>query len=168
MGYFIIIRGPAGVGKSTIAKRVARKLDAYYVSFDALMKKNKLDILEGDGISAANFVKANNIVIPDALKQLKKGHIVIFEGCFYRVEQINHLKKQLNFKHIIFTLTATLEDCFIRNSSRKKVMSKEAIEEVYCLVKNLNIGVEIRTSGKTITESVNEIILKSSKLVSKY
>jgi shikimate kinase len=168
MSYFSKIRGPAGVGKSTIAKKVAKKLNAQYISFDAVMKKNKLDIIEGDGISAANFVKANNLVIPDILKQLKKGQIVLFDGCFYRAEQINHLKKQLNFKYLIFTLTATLDDCLTRNKSRRRIMSKEAIEEVYCLVKNLNIGIEIQTSGKTITDSVNEIILKSNKSASKF
>ncbi len=162
MSYFIIIRGPAGVGKSTIAKKVAKKLNAYYVSFDEIMGKNKLDKIEGDGISAANFVKANDLVVPDAKDKLNEGQIVVFDGCFYRSEQIEHLKKQLNFKSKILTLTATLDECMSRNNSRSRVMSKIAVEEVYALVNNLKVGIVVPTSGKTVAESVNDIILKIS------
>ena len=37
MEYCVIIRGPAGGGKTTIAKELARNLNAYYLSFDELM-----------------------------------------------------------------------------------------------------------------------------------
>ena len=56
---FVIIRGPAGVGKSTIAKAIAKKLGALYISFDEILSKHNLDIIEGDGISAENFVRGN-------------------------------------------------------------------------------------------------------------
>ena len=61
MSYFVIIRGPAAVGKSTITKELARYLKAYYISFDEVMKKSKLDIVEGEGITANNFVKVSKI-----------------------------------------------------------------------------------------------------------
>jgi cytidylate kinase len=31
MSYYVIIRGPAASGKSTIAKRLAKELSAYYI-----------------------------------------------------------------------------------------------------------------------------------------
>jgi shikimate kinase len=34
MEYFVIIRGPLGVGKTTIAKRLAKQLNAKYISID--------------------------------------------------------------------------------------------------------------------------------------
>jgi len=43
MEYCIIIRGPAGVGKTTIAKKLAKYLNADYASIDKIMKENKLD-----------------------------------------------------------------------------------------------------------------------------
>ena len=54
MEYCIIIRGPAGVGKTTIAKELARNLDADYFSFDEIMEENKLDTIVGDGIPSKN------------------------------------------------------------------------------------------------------------------
>jgi len=39
----VIIRGPLGVGKSTIAKRLSRKIKAEYVPFDFSLEKLGLD-----------------------------------------------------------------------------------------------------------------------------
>ncbi len=80
MEYCIIIRGPAGVGKTTIAKELARDLNAHYISFDETMEINKLDTIVGDGIPSKNFIKANEIIL-DLIKN-KKG--VVLDGCFYR------------------------------------------------------------------------------------
>ena len=158
MPFFVIIRGPAGIGKSTITKKLKEILSGYYFSFDEIMKKNKLDTIVGGGISAENFVKANKLIIPEAMEKLKGNCVVIFDGCFYRKEQINDLKKNLSFKHYIFSLKAPLKECLDRNKTRKKPLTKKAIEEVYHLVSNLDIGIQIDTSGKNVTEVVNEIL----------
>ena len=55
MSYFVIIRGPAGVGKSTIVKKLVEYLKGHHIAFDEVMKKNKLDIIESGGIIAENF-----------------------------------------------------------------------------------------------------------------
>jgi len=47
MSYFIIIRGPAGVGKTTIAKKLAARLGETYISFDKIMREKGLDKIEG-------------------------------------------------------------------------------------------------------------------------
>ena len=91
MEYCIIIRGPAGVGKTTIAKKLARNLDADYFSFDEIMEINKLDTIIGEGIPSENFVKANEILL-DLIKNKKR---VVLDGCFYRKEQIDHLLNNL-------------------------------------------------------------------------
>ncbi len=76
----IIIRGPAGVGKTTIAKKLSRDLNADHFSFDTIMEENKLDTVIGDGISSENFVKANEIIIPMIMQKRR----VVLDGCFYR------------------------------------------------------------------------------------
>lgn len=96
MEYCIIIRGPAGVGKTTIAKELARNLDADYFSFDEIMEANKLDTIIGDGIPSKNFVKANEIV----LDLIKNKDRVILDGCFYRKEQIDHLLHKIGRAHV--------------------------------------------------------------------
>jgi predicted kinase len=170
MVYYVVIRGPAGIGKSTIAKKLADILSGYYISFDEIMKKNKLDTIVDDGIPAENFVKANVLVIPQAREKLKNNKIVIFDGCFYRGEQIQHLKKSLAFKHFLFSLKAPLKECLERNKTRKKPMNNKAIKEVYHLVSVLQIGIEIDTSEKTEIEVVSKILkylpMNNNKIIS--
>ena len=43
MSYYIIIRGPAGCGKSTISKILKEKLNAFYISFDEVVEKYQLE-----------------------------------------------------------------------------------------------------------------------------
>jgi len=95
MSYYVIIRGPLGVGKSTIASNLAKILDAEHVSMDDLLNKHGLDkVLEKEGcIPAKNYIKANEIILPTAIKKLEEGKNVIFDGCFYHKEQIDHLVK---------------------------------------------------------------------------
>lgn len=158
MAYFIVIRGPAAIGKSTIAKKLASTLHGCHISFDDVMRENKLDIIEGDGISAENFVKANELVIPKAKEILENDRIVIFDGCFYREKQFEHLKENLPYRHFVFSLKASLEDCLSRNKTRKRRMTKKGILEVYQLVLRLELGIAIETSGRTAEEVVNEIM----------
>lgn len=156
--FYIIIRGPAGVGKSTIAKGLEKELKAHYISFDEVMSKHKIDVIEGDGISTENFLKANNLVLKEANENLEKGNIVIFDGCFYREDQVKHLLQNLPFKNYIFTLKAPVNVCFKRNNTRSRIMSKKAIQEVHNLVSKKDFGIVIDTTNKLKKEIVKEII----------
>ena len=158
MAYFIVVRGPAGVGKTTIAKKLAEILKADYLSFDEIMRKKRLDSIVSNGIPSENFVKSNELIIPKAMERLKSNSIVVFDGCFYRNEQINNLKKTLHFEYYIFSLKASLKECLERNKTRKTPMTKKAVEEVYRLVSKLEAGIEINTSGKNTIEVVDEIL----------
>jgi adenylate kinase family enzyme len=153
MAYQIIIRGPAGVGKSTIAKKLAETLGAFYLSYDDIMRANELDNIEEDGIHTENFIKANNLLLPT----IKSKKISILDGCFYRKEQISHLKSKLD-KVYIFTLVASLEECIKRNKKRKNPMSKKAITEVYDLVRKVDVGKNINTSDKKTDQIIMEIL----------
>ena len=158
MDFNIIIRGPAGVGKSAISKRLAEVLNGHYISYDDIMEEHKLDTIEGDGISSENFIKANNLVLP----LIEEHKIVILDGCFYREKQLNHLLENLKKKVYIFTLKADIDECLTRNKKRKDPMTEDAIIEVYNLVSSLEKGINIDTKGKSIEEVVEEIISKIS------
>ena len=152
----IIIRGPAAVGKSTVAKTLAKEIGAFYISFDDILSKHNLDIIDGDGISAESFVKGNELAL-DMINQLKPK-IIVLDGCFYRDEQMNHLIKNYIGKHIVFTLKAKIEDCIVRNKERSKPISEDAIHEVFKLVSKKDYGIIINTSGKKINQVVEEIL----------
>ena len=158
MSYIIIIRGPLGIGKSTISKKLADILNAYYISVDDLLKKEKLDnIDESKGfIPVRNFIKVNNIIFPEIKKKLKQGRIVILDGNFYHKKQIENLID--NFPHHIFTLKATLKACIERDNKRKNSYGKDATTDVYRLVSKFNCGKVIDTNKKTIKEIIKKIL----------
>ena len=154
MEYCIIIRGPAGIGKTTIAKELAKKIKADYFSYDEIMRINKLDTIVGDGIPSSNFVKANQILLP--LITSKKR--VILDGCFYREEQLNHLLNNLNTKVHIFTLDSDLKECISRNKHRQNPMTEDNIKQVYDLVSRLKVGINIDATSKNVLEVTSEIL----------
>ena len=157
MSYYIIIRGPAASGKSTIAKNLAKELNAHYIHFDSVLAGHNLDIIEGDGISTENFIKGNDLIIGKIKERLGEGQIVIIDACFYRKGHIEHLIKNLPYKHFIFSLKTSLEECIRRNESRRKKMRKKDIQDVFALVSRLELGIPIRTEGKTIDQIISEI-----------
>ena len=158
MKYYILIRGPAAVGKSTIVKKLADSIKAHHISFDELMRKSELDTFVGEGIPTENFVKANQMIIPKVKEKLKKNIPVVLDGCFYRKEQLKHLLKNLQYKHFIFSLEASLKDCIARNKTRESPMTDKAIKDVYRLVAKIKVGIRIKTSGRNVKEIIQEII----------
>lgn len=159
MVYFIIIRGPLGCGKTTIAKKLAKKLNAKYISIDLVLKKNSLDKINQKAgcILAKNFIRANEIILPEIKKQLSKGNIIIFDGCFYHKQQIKHLIKNLKHRHYIFTLKAPIEACIERDRKREKAYGEDAARAVHKLVSRRDYGVNIDLS-KSIGKPVKEIL----------
>jgi shikimate kinase len=159
MSYFIIIRGPLGVGKSTIAKKLASELHGEYVDIDKILDENGLDeISEDEGcIPAENFIKADNLILPELKKKLQNKQPVIFDACFYHKEHVEHLIDNLPFPHYVFTLKAPVEVCIKRDSEREKTHGEGAAQAVHYLVSRFDYGTVIDTNGKTIDETFKEI-----------
>lgn len=159
MSYYTIIRGPLGCGKSTIAEKLAQKLDAEYVGVDEVLEKHWLDKVPPDApcIPAENFIKANEIIIPSAREKLSGGKVVIFDACFYHKEVIEHLIHNLQFPHYVFTLKAPLEVCIKRDRERAKTHGEDAARAVYGLVSRLDYGTSIDAS-RSLDEAVYDIL----------
>ena len=161
MGYFIIIRGPLGIGKSTIAEKLSKSLNAKYVSIDKILEEHGLDKVspEAECIPIENFIKANEFILPEVRKILKKCKIVIFDACFYHKEVIEHIIQNLKgYQHYVFTLKAPLEICIKRDLEREKTHGEEAARAVYKLVSRFDYGIVIDVSNKTIEQTVKEIL----------
>lgn len=104
MVFYIIIRGPLGCGKSTIAKRLARRLSATYISVDKILDVHHLTTQREAGyISQQSFLTANEIAITSAKKSLRTGKVVIFDGNFYWPSQLQDLIAKLDYPHYVFT-----------------------------------------------------------------
>ena len=158
MTYYIIIRGPLGIGKTTIAKKLAKEINAEHISIDKILEENGLDKINND-YTPEDFIKANEIVLPKVKQELAKGKIVIFDGCFYFKEQIKHLEESLQAKGYVFNLKAPLKTCIARDKARKRVYGEDAARAVYKLVSGFDYGINIDTENKT-EEEVVEFILR--------
>lgn len=161
MSYFIIIRGPLGCGKTTISQQLAQNLNGKHIAIDEVLKENKLDKISADApcIPVENFIKVNEIAILLAKEYLKnnKNNIVIFDGCFYHKEVIDHLIEKLQFPNYVFTLKAPLEICIKRDAKRDKVYGEDAAKAVYSLASQFDYGTVIDAS-KNVGMTVNEIL----------
>ena len=156
MSKLIIIRGPLGIGKTTIAKKLAEELSAKYISIDKILEESGLD-KEDNNFTPDDFIKANKIVLPSIKENLQKGKIIILDGCFYFKEQIEHLEKNLPFKSYIFTLKAPIEVCIERDKKRKKVYGEKEAREVYKLVSKFDCGIIINTENMSVNQVIKEI-----------
>lgn len=153
----IIVRGPLGVGKSTVSKMLAKEIHAKYISLDKILKENEL---EGkDGISVENFIRANEIII-NSIKDTSKP--IIIDGCFYYQEQIDDIKKRSKDVQI-FTITSTLNKCIERDANRKNPLGKASAEYVYMITTKIKAGIEIDNTDLSVKETT-EIILDKIKL----
>jgi tRNA uridine 5-carbamoylmethylation protein Kti12 len=155
--YLVVIRGPLGVGKSTIATLLAQKLDAYYVSIDKVLEDNDLDkrLETEECISVLNFIKANEIELPNILKSLAQGQSVVVDGNFYHKEALEHLinsSKEYNVH--VFTLKSPLEICIDRDSKRANPHGHWPAVAVHKLVSRFDYGICIDTSTQTVDKTL--------------
>jgi predicted kinase len=125
MSYYVIIRGPLGVGKTTVSQALAKSIGAIVVSIDKVADK------WWDGGSLQLYLRANRVAVERARKALLRGFPVVFDGCFYWKTQIKDLERRLAFPHAAFSLKAPLSACILRDSGRKVVHGAEAAEQVY-------------------------------------
>jgi predicted kinase len=154
MSYCIIIRGPLGVGKTTVAQALAEQLVAYYISIDQVVTAHNLLQSDGQGISAASFVRANELVLPQVQAALDTGQVVIFDGNFYHQEPITHLEQQLSVPVHVFTLQAPLSICVERDRQRQCVYGIAAATAVYNMVSRVEYGINIDTTDQTSAQTV--------------
>lgn len=159
MNYLVIIRGPLGVGKTTISKLLAQKLPAKYFSVDQILEENKLDVVDEKigCIPSKNFLKVNQIIIQDIIKN---NQSVVIDGNFYYQNQIENLIQNVSFKTFVFTLTAPLEICIQRDSQRPNPHGIDAATAVYNLASKFNFGETIDIFNSTIEASLQTIYSK--------
>lgn len=159
MSYYIIIRGPLGSGKSTISEKLTSILNAKYFGLDEVLESNSLDKMPPDApcISVENFIKANEIILPEAKELLAGGQVVIFDACFYHKEVLEHLVSNLPYEYYVFTLKAPVELCIKRDSERTKHHGEGAAYAVHSLVSRFDYGTIIDVN-KGFEETIQDIL----------
>ncbi len=155
MKKIIVIRGPLGVGKTTISKLLAEKLQAEYLSVDEILHKSDLD--GPDEISVENFLKANEIIFKLVNNSEK---IFIIDGNFYYQEQIDDLKQKFTDQIIFFTIISPVEKCLERDTGREKSLGEASTRFIYEITTKITEGFEIDNSDLTAEETVEKIMKK--------
>lgn len=158
MNYYVIIRGPLGVGKSTVSKKLARILRAEYISVDRP--------LDDRGIwysgRLREFLEVNEIVAQQAGNLLANGTPVVVDGNFYWKSQIQDLERRLDHRHFVFTLKAPLDVCIRRDASRAAAHGSRAAEEVYAKSTRFSYGTPIDA-----TQPVEAVVRKVRSIISR-
>ena len=165
MAKLIIIRGPLGVGKTTIAKNLASALAAKYFSIDQVLSENNLDFVDEKigCIAEQSFISANEIILPKIKNCLKKGTTVVVDGNFYHKKQIEHLIENTPNTTFVFTLKASLNTCIERDKKRELSYGKDAAEAVYNMVSSFDYGEAIDTENLTQDQVVKKVMSSLEK-----
>jgi predicted kinase len=158
MSYFVIVRGPLGVGKTAVSKGLARKLGAEYISIDR--------ILDDEGLwysgRLSEFLRANDHVVRRARTFLRHGTPVIVDGNFYWKAQIEDLVRRLDGRAHIFTLEAPLRLCIQRDRGRAVPHGRAAAKAVYTKSTKFRYGIPwdatppVRTVVRGIAARISE------------
>jgi len=164
MGYYIIIRGPLGCGKTTVAKALAARLSADYISVDQVLADHDLEDDKQEGfISEKSFKRANDFIVEIAKPLLDAKKPVIVDGNFYWKSQIEDLAEKLVYPHAIFCLDAPLEVCVERDSKRENPLGADATRVVYEKTASVEAGKKIDVTKETeevITEIIDILLLR--------
>ena len=148
MSHFILIRGPGGSGKSTIAKKIQKQ------------SKHKTAILCPDLFYWGIAGKENNKeVVYEALYRLidlylSKDYDVILEGILsskihneLRVKKCIDLAQKYKSKVFTFFLTLPLDEAIKRDSEREVSMGDKMTKEIFhkSIDSKLDSDIEINT-----------------------
>jgi hypothetical protein len=143
MSYYVIVRGPLGVGKTAVSSALADALGAHRISIDAILDRPGLEEWEDGRITERSFLRVNELAVSEAEPVLRRGTPVVFDGNFYYRSQIEDLVGRLDFPHAAFTLQASLSDCIERDRGRPVSYGEEAAAEVFALVSGVTYGVDV-------------------------
>ncbi len=155
MPQVLVIRGPLGVGKTTVSKMLAQKLNAEYISLDQILDDNHLVAPDADGIPVEAYLKANEIIME---KVSRTDTTCIVDGCFYYQEQIDDLTKKCAGNIEFFSLVSDVEKCIERDSKRPKVFGEDSARYVHMITTKIKAGIEIDTNNLTVEETVDKIV----------
>ncbi len=161
----LVLTGMMGVGKSTIGKRLAKKLRLKFIDLDKIIeKKEKNSIKDIFDINGEDYFRKIEKKI--ALQELKKLNTVIAlgGGAFMN----NDIRKEVEVSAISFWLDLNIKALYnrLKNSKKRPLLSKEnlpqTVNKIYLERKKFYNLSNYRIKCNSL--SANEIILKIIRL----
>ncbi len=167
MSVVVILRGPSGVGKSTISRHIQEKLGRNWVVIDVDAFKHYVPLKE-DNVNRAERTEIAHDVSQFFAKELyEKGYNVILEE-MYRQKHNDTLLKFLDdndMRYIKVFLRASLDDVISRSQHRDKKVPTEETRRLYGEVQPYEGDVVIDTSQYG-SEDAAEVIIKKIQISS--
>jgi len=142
-GFYVVVRGPLGVGKTLVSTELARRLGATYISIDRILDEQDLWYAG----RLREFLAANEHAAARAGPRLRRGTPVVIDGNFYWKTQILDLERRLKYPHRVFTLTAPVQLCVERDHQRFPPHGADAARVVYARSTRFRFGLEIDARG---------------------
>ena len=121
MSFYVIVRGPLGAGKTTVARALAHALRGEAVAIDPILER-----WEWVGGSESLFLRANRVAVGRSLPILSRGVPMVLDGNFYWRSVIEDLQERLSFPHSVFTLKVPLTVCVARDKGRELSYGEES------------------------------------------
>ncbi|HEY6238736.1 MAG TPA: ATP-binding protein [Thermoplasmata archaeon] len=155
-GYAVLIRGPIGVGKSTVSEALAQQIGGSWISIDRILDERGIERWKGGFVSEASFLRANTFAIAQASDSLARGRPAVFDGNFYWRSAVEDLDRRVGHPLHVFTLKAPLEVCLERNRGRSPPQADEGTRKVYAKATGFDVGVSIDAT-RPLAETVAAI-----------
>ena len=137
MSFVVVVRGPLGAGKTTVARALAARLGARLLSVDPFVERG------WDGGSERLFLRANPAIVARATPSLRRGRPVVLDGNFYWASALDDLLERLPYPRTVVTLAVPLAVCVARDARRRRPHGAEAAAAVYEKVARLRRGIRI-------------------------
>lgn len=145
--FYVIVRGPLGSGKTTLARRLAREVGGETIAIDEILERYELERWEGGYISEGSFLRANELAAERAGPILDQGRPVVVDGNFYWRSVIEDLERRLATPHVVVSLQAPLAVCVARDAAREISFGPDATRDVYAQVTSFEYGTPLDATG---------------------
>lgn len=114
------MRGISGSGKSTVAKKLASKLDATLIEYDDI-KSELVDVLQCDNLAPISYKIARNLI----KSNLAFGNNVIFDSLGYFEENYRKCKRLLPKEYKMVIIECKCEN---KEVLRRRLLNRKNIK----------------------------------------
>jgi adenylylsulfate kinase-like enzyme len=162
MNSVIILRGPSGVGKSTISHKIQKKLGVNWTVIDVDKFKHYMPMKEGQSNRAERSRIAHDVSKYFAKQMYDKGYDVILEEMYKKDynDSIVEFLTQNNMSYLKVFLSAPVELVLERAKAREKKVPDEEIRRHFSEIEAYPDDFVIDTTQYSSAEIANLIIQK--------
>ncbi len=166
MNIVVVLRGPAGVGKSTIAQMIQHDLGVSWTVLDVDRFKKYMPLKEGQSNRAERSRIAHDVSNYFALQMYEKGYDIIMEEMYKKPfnDSLVEFLNSHNMKFIKVFLSVPVEVAVARSAAREKNPPEDEIRRHYAEIEPYDDDFVIDTVKNSARQSADLIIEQIRKI----